>query len=331
MRAVFLFFVFALSIGPTIRAWPSVEEWFSEATRSQGIDFVHFNGMSGEYYFPEIVGAGGAFFDYDNDGDLDLYLVQGHMIGPDKELSQALFPPVTQQPLTDRLYRNDLVIRDDGARALRFTDVTKITGINGTGYGMGVTAGDFDSDGWMDLYITNYGRNQLLHNNGDGTFSDVTDNASVDDPRWSVSAALLDYDFDGWLDLFVGNYLDFNFADHEPCYAPDGTRDYCSPLSFRPVAPKLFRNLGDGSFEDASASSGVIQEYGGALGVVTADFDGNGWIDIYVANDGRPNQLWLNQKDGTTPMLASAAPSMLTAAPARNASSRKVPSVWSPS
>nr|VFJ96443.1 MAG: Repeat domain-containing protein [Candidatus Kentron sp. LFY] len=277
---------------------------FSEIAGESKLDFVHFSGISGEFYFSEILGAGGALFDYDQDGDLDVYMVQGHalMCKSAPNSIESPCPDVTDykgEAPRDRLYRNDLVVTEGGAREIRFTDVTETSRIEATGYGMGVTVGDFDNDGWPDLYITNYGSNLLLRNNGDGTFQDVTKDAGVDEPRWSVSASFLDFDRDGWLDLFVGNYVDFSIENHQSCYAPDGSRDYCSPLTFRPIPCRLFRNRGDGIFEDVSGKSGIAKEDAGALGVVSADFNGDGWLDIYVGNDGRPNQLWINQKDGT--------------------------------
>ena len=271
---------------------------FSDQARAVGIDFVHFNGMSGEKYYCEMVGSGGALFDYDNDGDLDLYIVQGNMLGPGKALTDALFPPRVPLPPRDRLYRNDLEIRADGSRDLRFTDVTEESGIESTGYGMGVAAADIDNDGWIDLYVTNFGRNQLFRNNGDGSFREAAlpEGAAS---RWSVSAAFLDYDRDGWLDLFVGNYVNFSFSHTKDCFGSTGRVDYCGPTSYEPVPDQLFRNRGDGTFEDASAASQIAREYNGSLGVVTADFNLDGWIDLYVANDQRPNHLWMNQGNGT--------------------------------
>jgi hypothetical protein len=285
---------------PTDAAEPAAQvPPFAEVAAAAGIDFLHFNGMSGAFYFPEIVGSGVALFDYDNDGDLDLYLVQGKMIGPDKTLADATFPPPAGTRLRDRLYRNDTKAGPDGVPRLRFTDVTEASGIRATGYGMGVAAGDYDNDGRVDLYVTNYGDNQLWHNRGDGRFEEVTAAAGVNDPRWSVSASFLDYDRDGLLDLFVGNYVDASLRKPEPCYGATGAQDYCSPLSYRPVPNALFRSLGNGRFEDVSGGSGIAKAFGGALGVASADFDGDGWLDIYVANDGRPNQLWMNRRNGT--------------------------------
>jgi len=289
------------------------EPWFMDVSSASGLDFVHFNGMSGAFYFAEMMGPGGALFDYDNDGDLDIYLVQGAMLGPGKTPADALFPPPPGQPPGDRLYRNDLKTGADGRPALSFTDVTETAGIRAPGYGMGVATGDLDNDGWTDLYVTNFGHNQLWRNNGDGTFSDWTERAGVDDARWSVSAAFLDYDRDGWLDLYVGNYVNFSIANHKRCQGNSSAQDYCSPLAYSPVPDRLFRNRGDGTFEDVTARSRIIREFGGALGVVVGDFNGDGWPDLYVANDGTPNQLWMNQGDGTfrnDALLAGAAVNM---------------------
>ncbi|HUO82904.1 MAG TPA: CRTAC1 family protein [Gammaproteobacteria bacterium] len=267
---------------------------FTEEAAASGLDFVHFNGMSGELYFPEMMGAGVALFDYDNDGDLDVYFVQGHMLGPGKTVADATFPPRHPLPLVDRLYRND-----SGSAGLRFTDVTDESKIRAGGYGMGVAAGDIDNDGWIDLYVMNYGSNQLWRNRGDGTFEDITATAGVDDPRWSVSAAFFDYDRDGLLDLYVGNYLKHDLGKQRTCRLSKLVADYCGPLISDGETDSLFHNLGGGRFEDVSVRAGVTQAFGGALGVVAADLDADGWIDIYVANDGSPNLLWINQRDGT--------------------------------
>jgi len=269
---------------------------FRDAAAAAGLDFHHFNGASGGYFMVEILGAGGALFDYDGDGDLDVYLVQGAMLGPGRSLDDAVFPPHHPTPLSDRLYRNDL----DGD-GLRFTDVTEESGIGrlATGYGMGVAAGDYDGDGDLDLYLTNFGPNQLLRNRGDGTFEDVTVAAGAGDDGWSVPAAFFDYDGDGDLDLFVGNYVDFDFAKLPVCRDLTGAQDYCGPKVFDPQADRLLRNRGDGSFEDVSAAAGLAASFGPALGVVAADFDDDGRPDLYVANDARANNLWMNRGDGT--------------------------------
>ena len=271
---------------------------FSDITIETGLDFVHFNGMSGRFYYPEIVGSGGALFDYDNDGDLDLYLVQGAMLGPDRTVDQATFPPSTT--LTDRLFRNDLVVGSDGSRRLRFVDVTEASGIEGSGYGMGAATGDYDGDGFTDLFVTNFGRDRLWRNRGDGTFEDVTTVAGVAGTRgWSTSASFVDYDADGWLDLMVVSYVGWSYALHKSCLTERGEPDYCKPTVFVPSVDRLLHNQGDGSFADVTVAAGIARERGNGLGLSTADFDGDGHIDIYVANDLTPNLLWMNQGDGT--------------------------------
>ena len=271
---------------------------FVDVTEEAGLHFTHLNGASGALYLPEIMGPGAALFDYDNDGDLDLYVVQGGRLSPDGAPvpdAATLLDPLAG----DRLFRNDLRVEPDGRRHLRFTDVTRQSGIRALGYGMGVTAGDFDNDGWVDLYVTNFGPNQLWRNRGDGTFEDVTARAGVGDPSWSVSAAFLDYDRDGWLDLYVGNYVHLDLRHDKPCQAPSSLPDYCTPLVYAPQPDRLYRNRGDGRFEDVSTRVGISETHEPALGVIVADFNGDTWPDVYVANDGKPNQLWLNAKDGS--------------------------------
>jgi len=258
----------------------SADALFSDMAEATGLDFVHFNGMTGEYYLPENLGGGAALFDYDNDGDLDAYLTQGHMLHPDKTLADARFSPPVGKPLTDRLYRSDLVVRPDGSRTMRFVDVTESSGIHSAGYGMGVTAGDFNNDGRVDVYVNNLGKNALWRNDGDGTFTEVTDEAGVGESRLSVSSAFLDYDRDGHLDLFVVNYVNFTPEKNRICHAPNGSRDYCSPLMYDSVPDRLYHNRGDGTFEDVTEKSGVSREFGTGLGVVVADFNRDGWPDV---------------------------------------------------
>ena len=278
---------------------PSNDEWFVDQAVEAGLDFVHFNGMSGEFYFPEHIGPGVGLLDYDNDGDLDVVLVQGKMLGADETVEDALVRPQDRQlPLRGRLYRNDLDLHPLETHTLRFTDVTEASGTDLRGYGMGVAAGDVTNDGCVDIYVTNVGPNQLFRNNCDGTFTDMSREAGVDDPGWGVSAAFLDYNRDGWLDLYVGNYLHYSIEAHVTCRGLIGSRDYCSPSVYRAQPDRLYRNQRDGTFVDVTAEALLGADFGPTLGVVAADFDGDGWIDIFVANDGEANLLWVNQRDG---------------------------------
>jgi len=284
-------------------------DWFEQHGKDVGLDFVHFNGMSGELYYPEIMAPGVALLDIDNDGDLDIYVVQGQMLGTRKTLADAIYPPAGE--LRDRLFRNDLIITADGSRTLHFTDVTASSGIDIRAYGMGVAAGDFDNDGFVDIYRTGLSGSVMLRNNGNGTFRDVTKEAGTGNPGgWGVSASFVDYDRDGWLDLYVGNYLTYRIDADIDCQDLTGRPDYCPPNSYRPQRDRLYHNRGNGIFEDVTVRALTGGADGPALGVSTADFDGDGWLDIYVGNDGQPNQLWINQKNGTfkdTALLAGAA------------------------
>lgn len=264
---------------------------FRDASAETGLLFRHFNGATGQHFLPEIMGAGVALIDYDNDGDLDVFFVQGSRLAP----GQLLSGPESDRTQGNRLFRNEL--KETGK--LTFTEVTAKAGLSHSAYGMGVAVGDFDNDGFPDLYVTNFGDNVLYRNNGNGTFTDVTRTAGVSVGRWSTSASFIDYDRDGKLDLFVLNYVDFTIQANKSCFAGTGEPDYCTPKAYRPVSARLFHNLGAGKFEDVTDRSNIGSAYGPGLGVVTGDFNGDGWPDIYVANDTAANLLWLNRKDGT--------------------------------
>jgi len=268
---------------------------FLESANESGLVFNHFIGASGEYYLPEIMGPGVALIDFDNDGDLDVFLTQGTMLDADVAAEDSKFPLISGQEQGDRLFRNDL----EPGGPPRFVDVSATAGVDSVGYGMGVATGDIDNDGDTDLYVTRFGSNILYRNNGDGTFSDQTAESGTDDVRWSSSAAFVDYDRDGDLDLYIANYLDFSLANHRRCQKATGERDYCTPDTYKPVTDRLFRNDGQGVFADVSEASGISSAAGPGLGVTAADFNNDGWPDLYIANDMKANFLWLNQQDGT--------------------------------
>ena len=281
---------------PPSRAAPApAQELFVDATESSGIAFQHFNGRTGEFDYPEIIGSGLALLDFNNDGKLDLLVLQG------TPLSSGRQDVVPTEPCAARLYRNDLVVNPDGTRSLQFTDVTAASRLCPRGYGMGVAVGDFDGDGCVDVFITHFGApNQLFRNNCDGTFADVTAKAGVaGSGHWGASATFFDYDRDGRLDLYVTNYVDYPIGNSPKCYGGTSARDYCAPSAYKPVPGILYHNRGDGTFEDVSVKAGITRAFGAGLGVMGIDLNGDGWPDIYVANDGNPNQLWINQKDGT--------------------------------
>jgi hypothetical protein len=258
---------------------PEEPPWFADVTDAVGLDFLHEAGPTGTYFMPQQVGSGAAIFDFDNDGRPDIYLLQNG--GP-------------KSAATNRLYRQ----LPDG----KFKDVSKGSGLDINGYNMGVAVGDVNNDGRPDVLVTQYNGVKLFLNQGDGTFRDVTAEAGLSNPSWGTSAAFFDYDRDGWLDLVIVCYIDYDPT--WPCTGPTGKPDYCAPKTFKGRVSRLFRNLGPAAkggvrFEDVTVKSGLGRLPGPGLGVFCADFDGDGWPDIFVTNDGAANHLWVNQKDGT--------------------------------
>ena len=267
---------------------------FEEVAREVGIDFVHDNGAGGAFHMAEISGSGVGVFDLENDGDLDIYFVQGGSL-PGAGASQ-------DRSRRDRLYRNELT-----SGVLSFTDISDEAGDLGMGYGMGVATGDFDSDGFVDLFVTSLTGGQLLRNQGDGTFRDVTQDAGVEVEDWSVPAHFMDWNLDGHLDLYVGGYLQVG-TRAALCKDVTGAQDYCGPQKFSPVADRWFLNRGDGSFESSDRFSDT--QPAPALGVVAVHRDtltpGEPGVLIYVTNDGVANHLWL--RDGSGPWREEALP-----------------------
>ncbi len=254
---------------------------FIDVTAEAGIAFKHINGASDRKFYLETMGSGAVFFDYDNDGDLDLYIVNG---GPLPGFE-------TPDPPTNILYQNN----GDGT----FTDVTATAGVGDTGYGMGCVAADYDNDGDSDLYVTNFGENLLYRNEADGTFTNATTHAGVGDgQKWSSSCAFVDYNHDGNLDLYVVNYLNYNIAKDRDWYDPRGRRIYSNPQVYAGISDTLYKNNGDGTFTDVTRQAGVYNNDGKGLGVTCGDYDNDGRIDIYVANDTTPNFLYRNVGDG---------------------------------
>ena len=252
---------------------------FVEVSAAAGIDFVHHNGRSGQKWLPEALGSGVAFIDYDADGYPDLFFVNS---GP--------FEPQADGP-TSRLYHNN----QDGT----FTDVTVVAGLNVAMYGLGVAFGDYDNDGFDDLYVTALAGDHLFHNQGDGTFVDVSVEAGIDNANFGTSVAFLDYDRDGLLDILVNNYVQWSPETDIWCTLDGDSKTFCTPESYAGNPSKLYKNLGEGKFRDVALAAGVADSSSKALGATILDVDGDGWPDIFQANDTEPNKLYMNQQDGT--------------------------------
>jgi hypothetical protein len=274
-------------------ATPAPEVRFTDVTQSAGIDFKHENSATSSKYLVETMGGGVALLDYDNDGRLDIFFTNGAKI--DDPMPNGKLPDKSDRKFWNRLYHQNA----DGT----FTDVTEKAGLTGMPqnyYGMGVAIGDYDNDGFEDIYVTGYGGNALYHNNGNGTFTDVTKTAGVGAGGWSASAGFFDYDNDGKLDIFVTRYLDWNFKTNRYCgEQKPGYRSYCHPDNYDGATNILYHNNGDGTFTDVSAKAGIANPNGKGLGVSFADYDGDGYTDVFVANDSVQCFLYHNNGNGT--------------------------------
>ncbi len=265
---------------------------FTDIAARAGIDFQHHNGATGEHYYIETFGGGCAFFDFDNDGWLDVFLLQSGKLPKAENGVPTSRDSILHSPFS-KLYRNN----GNGT----FTDVTRGSGLEHTGYGMGVAVGDFDNDGFDDLFITSYPRCYLFRNQkGTGKFADVTARAGVaGEGRWATSAAFMDYDRDGLLDLYVCHYARWSFQTNKGCLNPHGKKSYCAPDLYDGDADSLYHNNGDGTFSEVTAKAGLADITRRGLGVAAFDYNNDGWVDLYVVNDRQPNMLLRNNSDGT--------------------------------
>jgi enediyne biosynthesis protein E4 len=273
--------------GPPAPA-PPTAGLFVDATAAKGLNFRYLSSHTSKKYLLETMGAGVALFDYDNDGRLDIFLVNGAPLA--EPTPKGTIPQKTGPEYWNRLYHQ----KTDGT----FEDVTEKAGLQGRGYGMGVAVGDYDNDGYEDLYVTAYGGNRLYHNNGNGTFTDVTEKADVGGGGWSTSAAWIDLDGDGVLDLVVLRYVQWDFDDVWCGEHKEGMRAYCHPDYFKPIAPLVYHNDGNGHFTECSQKAGLAKP-GKGLGIAFADYDRDGRTDIFIANDSTLEFLYRNKGDGT--------------------------------
>ena len=282
MKSIFLVCFPLLLIGGTSSTHSLT---FTSVTKEAGIHFKHHNGARGQRYFIEPLGGGAAFLDYNNDGFQDIYLVNGaDLPSLQKGQSAGIEPP------RNALYRNN----GDGT----FTDVAMAAGVADTGYGMGCAVGDYDNDGFLDLYVTNFGANVFFRNNGDGTFTNVTRGTGTGDIRWGASCAFVDYDNDGFLDLYVTNYVKYDIESDQVCMNK-GVRVYCDPRLYDGELDVLYHNNGDGTFTDATEAAGFAEATGRGLALAWGDYDDDGDMDVYIANDADRNFLYRNNGDGT--------------------------------
>ena len=286
----FLLGLLVLVAAPCARTAPPGLPQYLDISKTSGFRFRGESSPTSQKYLVESMVGGVAMFDYDGDGNQDLFFVNGGKISD--PMPEGVLPDKTDPKYWDRLFRNN--------GDLTFTDVTEKAGLRGKHYGMGVAAGDYDNDGDADLYVTGFPNNILYRNNGDGTFTDVTATAGVGGGNWSTSSGFLDFDQDGWLDLVVARYMDWSFENNIWCgdRAP-GRRSYCHPDEFPAIHHLLYRNNGDGTFADVSEASGFAAAPGKGLGVAFNDYDGDGRLDILVANDATAQQMFRNNGDGT--------------------------------
>ncbi len=269
-------------------ARPSGPIRLTDATLSAGIHFRHHSGAFGKKYLPETMGSGVCVLDFDNDGWQDIFFV-----------NSADWPEHSSENVTSALYHNN----HDGT----FTDVTRGSGLGASMYGLGCAVGDFDNDGLDDLYVTALNGNHLFRNLGKGRFTDVTAKAGVGNPGFSTGAVWFDYDNDGKLDLFVSHYVDWSVATDQTCSLDGKNKSYCTPEVYKGQSSALFHNLGNGRFEDVTKKAGIFDPTSKSLGIVLLDYDGDGWLDLFVANDTQPNKLYRNNHNGSFTESAFAA------------------------